>query len=89
VEGMAAGTLVVCPDCIGNRSFCIDGENCFRPPYEEDAIVAAAQHALAGGGGADDMLRQAGVTARAHDLQGERRAFLDILDRVDELWAAV
>ena len=39
-EGMALGTLVVCPDAIGNRSFCRDGENCLMPPYEVDAIVA-------------------------------------------------
>jgi glycosyltransferase involved in cell wall biosynthesis len=27
LEGMALGTLVVCPDCIGNRSFCLPGYN--------------------------------------------------------------
>ena len=87
VEGMAAGTLVVCPDCIGNRSFCRDGENSFRPEYSEEAIVAAAEHALSGAVSVDDLLRNARETARAHDLGIERAAFLDILDRVDELWA--
>ena len=28
LEGMALGTLVVCPDSVGNRSYCRDGENC-------------------------------------------------------------
>ena len=40
VEAMAAGTLVVCPDCVGNRAFCLDEVNCLRPAREEDAIVA-------------------------------------------------
>jgi hypothetical protein len=88
VEGMAAGTLVVCPDCIGNRSYCLDGENSFRPAYDEDAIVAAAERALGDEDLRERVTRAAGVTADAHDLQVERRAFLEILDRADELWAA-
>jgi Glycosyl transferases group 1 len=88
LEGMALRTFVVCPDCIGNRSFCLDGENCFRPEYDEDAIVAAAQEALARRSELTGMLDNAAETARAHDLTDERRAFLDVLDRVDELWAA-
>jgi glycosyltransferase involved in cell wall biosynthesis len=88
LEGMAARTIVVCPDCTGNRSFCLDGENCFRPPYDEDEIVAAAREALARRGELAGMLDNAGETARAHDLMDERSAFLEVLDRVDELWAA-
>lgn len=88
VEGMAAGTFVVCPDCVGNRSFCLDGENCLRPAYEEREIVVAAERAIG-----DEPLRRAMAaaaqrTAEAHDLGLERRAFLEILDRADELWAA-
>jgi hypothetical protein len=33
------------------------------------------------------MRARARATAQAHDLAGERAAFLEILDRVDELWA--
>ena len=87
LEGMAAGTLVVCPDCIGNRSYCLDGDNCLRPSYDEDAIVAAAERALAGAATRERIIEAAAATAAAHDLRNERRAFLDILDRVDELWA--
>jgi glycosyltransferase involved in cell wall biosynthesis len=89
IEAMAAGALVVCADCIGNRSYCIDGENSFRPAYGEDAIVAAAERALASGAARERLVRAARATARAHDLPGERRAFLEILDRADELWAAI
>jgi glycosyltransferase involved in cell wall biosynthesis len=89
VEAMAAGAVVVCPDCIGNRSYCLDGENSFRPSYDEDAIVAAAERALAGGRPAAQLVRAGREMARAHDLHVERRAFLDILDRVDDLWAEI
>ncbi len=87
VEAMAAQTLVVCPDCVGNRSFCVDGENCFRPPYEEQSILAAAERATGDDAGHRAMVAAAAETARAHDLALERRAFLEILDRAAELWA--
>ena len=88
LEGMALGTVVVCPDCIGNRGHCIDGENSFRPTYEEDAIMAAAERALAQEIPRDEMVAKARATAREHDLAAERRAFLEVLDRVPDLWAA-
>ena len=87
LEGMALGTVVVCPDCIGNRSFCIDRENCFRPPHEDESIVAVTQEALARKEELGDMLANAAATADRHDLRAERTAFLEILERVDELWA--
>src|SRR5205823_13711109 len=34
LEAMACGAIVVCPDCVGNRDFCRDGANCFRPAYD-------------------------------------------------------
>ncbi len=88
LEGMALGTIVVCPDCVGNRSYCIDRVNCFRPAYSLDAIVADAVEALDGRDGLTAMIENAAETARRHDLRHERSAFLEILDRVDELWAA-
>jgi glycosyltransferase involved in cell wall biosynthesis len=88
IEGMALGTIVVCADCIGNRSFCRDGVNCFRPAHDEEAIVAAASEALDRRDGLGQMLDEAARTARGHDLAGERRAFLEVLDQVEDLWAA-
>jgi hypothetical protein len=88
LEGMALGTIVVCPDCVANRSYCIDRVNCFRPAYSLDAIVADAQEALARRGELQQMTGRAAETAAQHDLPGERAAFLAILDRVEELWAA-
>ena len=31
LEAMGSGSVVVCPDCVGNRSFCLDEVNSFRP----------------------------------------------------------
>src|ERR1700730_7730383 len=42
LEAMACGAIVVCPDCVGNRGFCENEVNCFRPSYNRDAIVSAA-----------------------------------------------
>jgi len=88
LEGMALGTVVVCPDCIGNRSFCLPGKNCFRPAHDEDDIVVAAEAALREEPQLDGMRARALETVRDHDMPGERRAFLEILDRVDDLWTA-
>jgi glycosyltransferase involved in cell wall biosynthesis len=88
LEGMALGTIVVCPDCVANRSYCLDRVNCFRPVYSVDAIATDAREALARREELAEMVESAAETARRHDLPGERAAFLEILERVDELWAA-
>jgi Glycosyl transferases group 1 len=87
LEGMALGTIVVCPDCVGNRSYCLDGVTAFRPPYGVEEIAASARDALARRTELTGMIDAAAETARGHDLRHERSAFLDILDRLDELWA--
>lgn len=89
VEGMGLGTVVVCPDCVGNRSFCLPGKNAFRPAYEEAAIVRAVAAAL-GQGAVErrDMLSAARATALEHSLASERAAFWEVLDKVGEMWGA-
>ena len=86
LEGMALGTLVVCPDCVGNRSYCEDGRNCLMPAYDEDAIAAAAERALASGFERDPFAVAGRATARDHRLEAERDAFVSVLDRLGELW---
>ncbi len=88
LEGMALGTIVVCPDCVGNRSFCLPGVNSFRPPYEEEAIVEAVEDALRDPAALEPMALEGERTARERDLPTERAAFLELLGRVDELWEA-
>jgi len=40
LEAMFYSDLVIVPDCIGNRSFCIDGFNCVIPTYSLEDIIA-------------------------------------------------
>jgi len=87
LEAMALGTLVVCPDCVGNRSFCLPGENAFRPGYTIGEITAAAEEALAlSEPQAERMRDRASATAAAHSLERERCAFLEVLHNIDDLW---
>ena len=88
LEGMALGTIVICPEHSGERSIYRHGENCFRPPYDDDALYGAVQEALALDGPARERMRAAArVTAEEHSLDAERARFTEILGRVDELWA--
>jgi glycosyltransferase involved in cell wall biosynthesis len=88
IEGMALGTIVVCPDCVGNRSFCLPGVNAFRPDHRFEVIVEAARTAL---GLPEEERRQlldnARETATGHSLAAEREAFGRVLADLDRLWA--
>jgi hypothetical protein len=87
LEGMALDTLVVCPDCVGNRSFCLPDRNCFRPELSTGALRAAAEAARRlAPPEVSTYLANARETFARYDLMRERRTFLEILDRVDELW---
>ncbi len=89
LEGMGAGTVVVCTDCLGNRSFCIDRQNCLRPENRSEAIVAATEKALQlGEAERDKMISEGLKTFREHSLERERAAFLPLLERTEEIWKA-
>ncbi|MGO9321408.1 MAG: glycosyltransferase [Solirubrobacteraceae bacterium] len=89
LESMALDTLVVCPDCVGNRSFCRDGDTCLVPVRSEHAIVESALTALtASAQELGPMLASGRQESMGRTLAVERARFLEILDRVDELWAA-
>jgi glycosyltransferase involved in cell wall biosynthesis len=87
LEGMALDSLVVCPDCVGNRSFCVPGQSAFRPEFSPRAIAAAAEAALRLPAPEAARLRAgARVTFAAHDFAGERRKFHEILASLDRIW---
>ena len=87
LEAMALRSVVVCPDVIGNRSFCTDGVNCFRPVFEDEAVLGAAEAALGlGEGEREELVAAASETAARHDLPGERAAFHEVLDHLDDLY---
>jgi glycosyltransferase involved in cell wall biosynthesis len=88
LEAMAMGAQVVCPDCLGNRSFCVDGWNAFRPAYHLDTIMRAIRDAVTLG---DDRRREmasaAAATVRQHTVSIERARFLELLTTVGEVWS--
>ncbi len=87
LEGMGASTVVVCADCVGNRSFCMDELNCFRPQNEPRSIMAATEEALRlGAPERETMLAKAHETFLEHSLERERAAFLPLLEKAEELW---
>lgn len=89
LEGMAVGTLVVCPDCVGNRSFCLPGVNAFRPNYRFDDVVRTTEAALTlPPAEATRLIANASDTARQHSLEAEREAFGRVLDNLDAMWAS-
>jgi glycosyltransferase involved in cell wall biosynthesis len=87
LEGMALETLVVCPDCVGNRSFCLPGHNAFRPNYTLEELVLDAESALSLSPDQAQQIRaNAWRTVETHSLLRERQAFLDVLQNIDRLW---
>jgi glycosyltransferase involved in cell wall biosynthesis len=89
LEGMALRTIVVCPDCVGNRSFCLPGINAFRPAFRFDDILQDVETALAlDEPAASSLLLSATETARQHSLEAERKRFGEVLADLDALWAS-
>lgn len=90
LEAMQYCDLALAPDCVGNRSFCVDGLNCFMPAHiNEQDILAAIDTAYAMTSEAAAAMRaQALTTVGRHSIAAERDAFLSIATRIDELWQA-
>lgn len=86
LEGMVKTTLVLCPDCIGNRGFCIDGETCFTPDYDVRNILLEINKALdIREISKDKIIRNARNIAEKHSLDNERKLLKQIFDKLD-LW---
>ncbi len=86
IEGMAMKTIVICPDCIGNRSFCINGENCIMPAYTLNGIFSAINTALAmNSTELNHIQNSAKATSKLHNLDRERCKFFEILANVSSM----
>jgi glycosyl transferase family 1 len=87
LESMALGTAVVCPDAVGNRGFCRDGDTCLVPRRRRRAIARAALDALrASPEELQPMLARARGESLRRGLPVERARFLSILEQAKELW---
>lgn len=84
LEGFALETLVICPDCMGNRTFCLPDENCLQPTYTVESLLHAIQQALLMTyEERRTLLEAAQRMAQQHSLLQERRSFLEILQQID------
>lgn len=88
LEAMAAGCTVVTLDCIGNRSFCRDGDNCVVAAAEVEPLAEAVTNAATmTTTERAQLLASAIATVRSHSLDAERQRFHDVLRDIDDLWA--
>ena len=62
-----------------------DKKNCFMPKYSLEEITECALIANAYKD-RQDIIDNAYNMAKQHSLKNERKLFVDILDRVEELW---
>lgn len=87
LEAMALEALTICPDCVGNRAFCVHNFNCIMPGY---GLVELVQAALAGWSMDPAEIQRIAAagreTAFEHGLFPERRKFLEIMDNIDRIW---
>ncbi|MFK5971008.1 MAG: glycosyltransferase [Candidatus Marithrix sp.] len=87
LEGMVLNTMVICPDCVGNRSFCKHYVNCLMPEYNITGILAMIDVALSMSESKRKiMLNNAKQTTQQYTLIQEQQNFLDILDNVTNIW---
>lgn len=92
LEAMHYSDMVVVPDCVGNRSFCHDRQNCLLPAYNTSALVAAVNNAL-------ELIRQPNQlnifkrncvsTLVYHSLERERNEFLGLMRQLDLIWQSI
>lgn len=87
LEAFALGSLVVCPDCVGNRSFCRDGDTCLRPAATDDAIVEATRFAIAlSADRRREIVGAARREAAGRTLDVERGRFLALIEDLAAGW---
>ncbi len=87
LEGMVLNTIVICPDCVGNRSFCKHDVNCLMPEYNIAGILTMIDIASSmSDSKRQTMLNNAKQTTKQYTLIQEQQNFLNILDNVKNIW---
>ncbi|MEB3320100.1 MAG: glycosyltransferase family 4 protein [Cyanobium sp.] len=75
LEAMAMGLLVVCPDCVGNRSFCRHRLTCMVPDFSVDSLAQSVTTLLADPVLASQLRRNSQYACRHYDIRREREDF--------------
>jgi glycosyltransferase involved in cell wall biosynthesis len=88
LEAMYYSDLVVVPDCIGNRDFCMPEQNCLMPAYDVESVLTNVNRGLALLNSEElaQLKHNAANMVRAHSLANERKAFLKIMGDMKNLW---
>ena len=93
LEAICLADIAIIPDCIGNRSFCIDavneGGNCLMPAYNLEEITNAIRSAkmILSNQVRLQRIKDNGLsTVNHHSLAREREEFMRLMANVDELW---
>lgn len=90
LEGMALKTIVICPDCEGNRSYCKNGLNCIIPSYKLNGIMASIKTAFnMNFTEIKNMIENAYLTSSSHNIDAEHKSFLNILNLANYLWKKI
>lgn len=85
LEAMLLNAAVVCPDAIGNRSFCIHRETCVMPAAALDELELAVMYLLEQPFLRNSLVARAFTMAKGYSLERERDSFLQLLDDVERL----
>ena len=80
LEAMAAGCLVICPDAVGNRDICIDGETSLMPVARQSDIIGSVMTLLSDKELACRITDGAKRMVSKHNPAAERKTFLDVLN---------
>jgi len=89
LEAMHYADLTIVPDCVGNRSFCHDRQNCLFPAYNTPSLVAAVEealHLLEQPEQLNIFKRNCANTLAYHSLERERTEFLGLMRQLDSIW---
>ena len=87
LESMAKGCLVVTLDCVGNRGFCRNEENCLIAEPTAESLFAATKRVLNFSVERKErIVSEALATARLHSLAVERTMFQALLADIERIW---
>ena len=79
LEAMAMGLNVICPDCVGNRAFCVDEMTALVPRYDPADIEEAALRLTRSSTLAERIRRGALEVSNKFDIISERAAYHRVL----------
>ena len=85
LEAMKYSDLAIVPDCGGNKSFCVDNQNCLMPDYTQESFLVKIKQAIEILGDKKKLTRikqAAKYTLEQHSIERERQDFFNLLTRL-------